>query len=124
MKLLETDLWRSSAKPENNTSCSTWKPAKTLISDLENGTVYKRCEQRIKGQKENELLHFYGDGDNEICRGRFVFFKLILGVLLIWDFFHILLIFHWDSWETLKISLGPLIKSKLFHLYESFELSH
>ena len=37
----------------NNGSCCTWEPPLALIQDLENGTVYKRYQNRITKKKED-----------------------------------------------------------------------
>ena len=37
----------------NNGSCCTWEPPLALIQDLENGTVYKRYQNRITKKKKD-----------------------------------------------------------------------
>ena len=37
----------------NNESCCTWEPPLALIQDLENGTVYKRYQNRIIKEEED-----------------------------------------------------------------------
>ena len=56
----------------NEAACATWQPMKTLIRDLESGTIHKRYENRLKELKENrEAVHLSAgneddDDDDEI----------------------------------------------------------
>ncbi len=50
----------------NAATCTTWQPTKTLIRELEEGTVHKRYEKRLKDQKENnETVHLSADVEED-----------------------------------------------------------
>ena len=63
---VEDRLLAKQSITRNEATCATWQSMKTLIRDLESGTIHKRYEIRLKELTENrEALHLSADNEDD-----------------------------------------------------------